>query len=190
MATAGTVRGRRGRRAARRGGAGRAGAGATEASANPQVSGGDMILGTHRAHRARELRPPRPDHPRVNLSHQRIKHRPVLRGSDQRVRTRGSSQTEFWNQQALGAAQDAGVHLPAGPALQEVFEATVAEVGKELDWAAIAEVIRRGHPPAERGPPTPVAIFTGARYRSMPSKATERWRGPRSTGLEPVPWIM
>jgi 3-hydroxyisobutyrate dehydrogenase-like beta-hydroxyacid dehydrogenase len=44
---------------------------------------------------------------------------------------------------ALGAAQDAGVHLPTGPALHEVFEATVAEVGKDLDWAAIAEVTRR-----------------------------------------------
>ncbi|TDD40912.1 integrase core domain-containing protein [Saccharopolyspora elongata] len=34
----------------------------------------------HRPHRARELRPPRPRHPVANLSHERIKTRPVLGG--------------------------------------------------------------------------------------------------------------
>ncbi|MEU5849756.1 integrase core domain-containing protein [Saccharopolyspora shandongensis] len=33
-----------------------------------------------RPHRARELRPPRPSHPVTNLSHKRIKTRPVLDG--------------------------------------------------------------------------------------------------------------
>jgi hypothetical protein len=33
-----------------------------------------------RPHRARELRPPRPDHPAANLYHERIKRRPVLGG--------------------------------------------------------------------------------------------------------------
>jgi putative transposase len=33
-----------------------------------------------RPHRGRQLRPPRPDHPLADLSHQRIKRRPVLRG--------------------------------------------------------------------------------------------------------------
>ncbi|QIZ39754.1 transposase [Saccharopolyspora sp. ASAGF58] len=33
-----------------------------------------------RPHRARELRPPRPSHPVANLSHERIKTRPVLGG--------------------------------------------------------------------------------------------------------------
>ncbi|MEV0052609.1 integrase core domain-containing protein [Saccharopolyspora shandongensis] len=33
-----------------------------------------------RPHRARELRPPRPSHPVANLSHERIKRRPVLGG--------------------------------------------------------------------------------------------------------------
>jgi putative transposase len=39
-----------------------------------------------RPHRARDLRPPRPTHPVADLSHQRIKRRPVLR-LDQRVQT-------------------------------------------------------------------------------------------------------
>jgi len=33
-----------------------------------------------RPHRARELRPPRPDHPTANLKHRGIKRRPVLEG--------------------------------------------------------------------------------------------------------------
>jgi len=33
-----------------------------------------------RPHRSRGLRPPRPDHPVVDLSHERIKRRPVLGG--------------------------------------------------------------------------------------------------------------
>jgi putative transposase len=33
-----------------------------------------------RPHRARELRPPQPDHPIANLNHERIKRRPVLGG--------------------------------------------------------------------------------------------------------------
>jgi 3-hydroxyisobutyrate dehydrogenase-like beta-hydroxyacid dehydrogenase len=45
---------------------------------------------------------------------------------------------------AVGAAADAGVRLPSAPILQEIFETTVAEVGEDLDWAAIAEITRRG----------------------------------------------
>jgi 3-hydroxyisobutyrate dehydrogenase-like beta-hydroxyacid dehydrogenase len=45
---------------------------------------------------------------------------------------------------ALQAAADAGVRLPSGPVLRDIFETTVAEVGDDLDWAAIAEVTRRG----------------------------------------------
>jgi 3-hydroxyisobutyrate dehydrogenase-like beta-hydroxyacid dehydrogenase len=45
---------------------------------------------------------------------------------------------------ALQAAADAGVRLPSGPLLGDIFETTVAEVGDDLDWAAIAEVTRRG----------------------------------------------
>jgi hypothetical protein len=45
---------------------------------------------------------------------------------------------------AVGAAADAGVGLPSAPILQEIFETTVAEVGEDLDWAAIAEITRRG----------------------------------------------
>jgi len=45
---------------------------------------------------------------------------------------------------ALQAAADAGVRLPSGPLLRDIFETTVAEVGDDLDWAAIAEVTRRG----------------------------------------------
>jgi putative transposase len=33
-----------------------------------------------RPHRSRRLRPPRPDHPVADLSHERIKRRPVLGG--------------------------------------------------------------------------------------------------------------
>jgi 3-hydroxyisobutyrate dehydrogenase-like beta-hydroxyacid dehydrogenase len=44
---------------------------------------------------------------------------------------------------AIGAAEDAGVTLPAGPVLREVFQAAVSEVGEDLDWAAIAEITRR-----------------------------------------------
>jgi putative transposase len=33
-----------------------------------------------RPHRARNLRPPQPTHPVADLSHERIKHRPVLGG--------------------------------------------------------------------------------------------------------------
>ena len=47
---------------------------------------------------------------------------------------------------AVHAAADAGVDLPAGPLLREIFETAVAEVGEDLDWAAIAEITRR--PPA------------------------------------------
>lgn len=45
---------------------------------------------------------------------------------------------------AVGAAADAGVRLPSAPILREIFETTVAEVGEDLDWAAIAEITRRG----------------------------------------------
>lgn len=44
---------------------------------------------------------------------------------------------------ALQAAADAGLRLPSGPLLQDIFETTVAETGEDLDWAAIAEVTRR-----------------------------------------------
>jgi 3-hydroxyisobutyrate dehydrogenase-like beta-hydroxyacid dehydrogenase len=44
---------------------------------------------------------------------------------------------------ALQAADDAGARLPSGPLLREIFETTVAEIGEDLDWAAIAEVTRR-----------------------------------------------
>jgi 3-hydroxyisobutyrate dehydrogenase-like beta-hydroxyacid dehydrogenase len=44
---------------------------------------------------------------------------------------------------AIQAAADASVHLASGPVLQEIFEATVSEVGEDIDWAAIAEVSRR-----------------------------------------------
>jgi 3-hydroxyisobutyrate dehydrogenase-like beta-hydroxyacid dehydrogenase len=44
---------------------------------------------------------------------------------------------------AIDAAADAGTHLPSGATLREVFETTVAEVGEDLDWAAIAEIMRR-----------------------------------------------
>ena len=44
---------------------------------------------------------------------------------------------------ALDAAAAANVHLPSGPVLKEVFEATVSDVGADLDWAAIAEICRR-----------------------------------------------
>lgn len=43
---------------------------------------------------------------------------------------------------AVQAAADAGVRLPSAPLLQDVFETTVAQVGEDLDWAAIAEVTR------------------------------------------------
>jgi 3-hydroxyisobutyrate dehydrogenase-like beta-hydroxyacid dehydrogenase len=44
---------------------------------------------------------------------------------------------------AIGASADAGIHLASGPVLREIFETAVAEVGEDLDWAAIAEVTRR-----------------------------------------------
>jgi hypothetical protein len=44
---------------------------------------------------------------------------------------------------AVGAAEDAGAHLPTGPVLRDIFEAAVLEVGGDLDWAAIAEISRR-----------------------------------------------
>ena len=47
---------------------------------------------------------------------------------------------------AVHAAADVGVDLPAGPLLREIFETAVAEVGMDLDWAAIAEVTRRPVP--------------------------------------------
>jgi 3-hydroxyisobutyrate dehydrogenase-like beta-hydroxyacid dehydrogenase len=45
---------------------------------------------------------------------------------------------------ALQAAADAGLRLPTGPLLQDIFETTVAEIGEDPDWAAIAEITRRG----------------------------------------------
>lgn len=45
---------------------------------------------------------------------------------------------------ALQAASDAGLRLPSGPLLRDIFETTVAEVGEDPDWAAIAEITRRG----------------------------------------------
>ena len=44
---------------------------------------------------------------------------------------------------AINAAADAGVGLPSGPVLREIFETTVSEIGEDLDWAAIAEITRR-----------------------------------------------
>ncbi|MGH3159474.1 MAG: NAD(P)-dependent oxidoreductase [Streptosporangiaceae bacterium] len=44
---------------------------------------------------------------------------------------------------AVTAADQAGAHLPSGPVLREIFEATVSEVGEDVDWAAIAEISRR-----------------------------------------------
>jgi hypothetical protein len=44
---------------------------------------------------------------------------------------------------AVDAATDAGARLPCAPVLREIFETTVAEVGDELAWAAIAEFTRR-----------------------------------------------
>jgi 3-hydroxyisobutyrate dehydrogenase-like beta-hydroxyacid dehydrogenase len=44
---------------------------------------------------------------------------------------------------AIDAAADAGTPLPSGPTLREIFETTVAEVGEDLDWSAIAEITRR-----------------------------------------------
>jgi putative transposase len=41
-----------------------------------------------RPHRSRKLRPPRPDHPPVDLSQQRTKRRPVLGGLVNRIRAR------------------------------------------------------------------------------------------------------
>ncbi|HJZ08659.1 MAG TPA: NAD-binding protein, partial [Trebonia sp.] len=43
---------------------------------------------------------------------------------------------------AVQAAADAGVDLPTGPLLREIFEASIAELGEDLDWAAIAEITR------------------------------------------------
>jgi 3-hydroxyisobutyrate dehydrogenase-like beta-hydroxyacid dehydrogenase len=51
---------------------------------------------------------------------------------------------------ALDAAAEAGVGLPSGPILRDIFETTVSEIGEDLDWAAIAEITRRG--PAAAGP--------------------------------------
>jgi 3-hydroxyisobutyrate dehydrogenase-like beta-hydroxyacid dehydrogenase len=47
---------------------------------------------------------------------------------------------------AVQAAADAGVELPTGPLLREIFESAVADLGEDLDWAAIAEVTRRRSP--------------------------------------------
>ena len=44
---------------------------------------------------------------------------------------------------ALQAADDAGARLPSGPLLREIFATTVAEIGEDVDWAAIAEITRR-----------------------------------------------
>ncbi len=45
---------------------------------------------------------------------------------------------------AVDAAAEAGVRLPCAPVLREIFETAVSEVGEDLDWAAIAEITRRG----------------------------------------------
>lgn len=42
-----------------------------------------------------------------------------------------------------GDAGGAGVRLPSGPLLRDIFETAVAELGEDLDWAAIAEITRR-----------------------------------------------
>lgn len=47
---------------------------------------------------------------------------------------------------AIGAAADAGVDLPSAPVLRDIFETTVSQLGEDLDWAAIAEITRRGIP--------------------------------------------
>jgi 3-hydroxyisobutyrate dehydrogenase-like beta-hydroxyacid dehydrogenase len=47
---------------------------------------------------------------------------------------------------AVQAAADAGVELPTGPLLREIFETSITELGEDLDWAAIAEITRRRSP--------------------------------------------
>ena len=44
------------------------------------LAGYEAHYNGRRPHRSRELRPPRPDHPVADLSHERIKRRPVLGG--------------------------------------------------------------------------------------------------------------
>ncbi len=48
---------------------------------------------------------------------------------------------------AIQAAAAANVHLPTAAVLREIFEATVSQVGEDLDWAAIAEISRRRSAP-------------------------------------------
>ncbi len=44
---------------------------------------------------------------------------------------------------ALGTAAELGVDLPAGPVLHDVFATAVEQIGADLDWASVAEVIRQ-----------------------------------------------
>jgi 3-hydroxyisobutyrate dehydrogenase-like beta-hydroxyacid dehydrogenase len=44
---------------------------------------------------------------------------------------------------AIRAAERAGVYLPTGPVLEDLLTAAVSEIGKDADWAAIAEITRR-----------------------------------------------
>jgi 3-hydroxyisobutyrate dehydrogenase-like beta-hydroxyacid dehydrogenase len=44
---------------------------------------------------------------------------------------------------AIRAAEKVGVYLPTGPVLEDLFTAAVSEVGKDADWAAVAEITRR-----------------------------------------------
>lgn len=56
---------------------------------------------------------------------------------------------------AIDAAADADAYLPSGPVLQEIFRAAVSEVGKDVDWAAIAEISRRRSSPTRALGPEP-----------------------------------
>ncbi|MFC9437586.1 NAD(P)-dependent oxidoreductase [Nocardia sp. NPDC057030] len=44
---------------------------------------------------------------------------------------------------ALSTADELGVDLPTGPALQDVFATAVEQIGADLDWASVAEVTRQ-----------------------------------------------
>ena len=69
-----------------------------------------------RPHRSRGLRPPRPDHPAADLSHEQIKRRPVLGGLINEYeraaqKTRSTSVAELWNPTTV--VRDPALRLPA-----------------------------------------------------------------------------
>lgn len=79
---------------------------------------------------------------------------PVYGGYGAQIADRAYSPAQFTSvngskdvQLAVRAAADAGVHLPSGPVLQELFQACVDEVGPDVDWSAIAEIVRRRSAP-------------------------------------------